>query len=261
MTFDYFCIQNLYGFKFNEDVTPYERMLEALFTAFIYMDWDPEYRKSVALTDFTTTISGKTYHTFMKDIVGLLSGQKLTPLSQSQIIQNAGRDFRNRIQPDCSDLPKSCNQILRTLRERRSSIWATVPESFSSCRDIVNRHLDDSSVVDRSILSTMLIIDFDVAFNNNSVVSSTEMSFAPQRSFNVCSNVYYLMSIIYVSHNDQFIVSFVFDGMNFNFNRQLNEKCEVHLPDADCFSQIKTIADLKYYPTLLFYQKKTRFAN
>ena len=116
----------------------------------------------------------------------------------------------------------------------------------------------DTKRIEFQLLALPEVIFYFHLIPQNEIEVKQKMTFEPELLLNLKSIVYELISIIYVSHKKNYLVSFCNDGRNYLYHTLNSDARCKRMSRPIYFPLLETHNSIHYHPTLLFYQQKYR---
>lgn len=241
----------------------FEKFLMGFVTAVIYIDLDPTATSApnVIFNDFNND-----FKQIMVTTSNQLSGFLLCSLSMTEIWKVCAQSLLDKFKD--FDFVSSSETLLQllfiNLDDPPLNMIVTVPNcgiSNSSTADFYFTLCSNSRSFFKCLPPPMLIFNLETKFENKIISPDCQLTFELEAFINIVSIVFDLVSVLYVSHMNDYIVVFVNDGRGFIFSTLPPNSCRPFRPllgESTLFSAFKIINDIYYYPTILFYQQRYR---
>ena len=239
----------------------WEHFIGALVTCLIYIDIDPVATNftSVIFTDFDDQ-----FKKIVEEAIEKLRDDKCTELSPKKIFNDCYSSLHILFSKNpCDSVTPSIPTIFNLLSSGRNHknyiIKPTDCSEMTSVYNLFISHLPtDTKRIEFQLLAPPVVIFYFDLIPQNEIEVKQKMTFEPELLLNLKSIVYELISIIYVSHKKNYLVSFCNDGRNYLYHTLNSDARCKRMSRPIYFPLLETHNSIHYHPTLLFYQQKYR---
>ena len=250
--------QNITGIDFSEfktKVLEWEHFVAALVTTIIYIEIDPVATnvKSVILTDFDDRFQA---------IIAISVKELQSELRPSKVFSKCSVSLRNLFRQPEFVFTSCIAAFLQLLGGSVHKNVIVADKDLVGITSIFTVFISQFSTVTKrnefkSLAPPIVIFYFNV-ISLNEIDEKQKITLQPELVLNLDSIVYELTSIIYISHKQDYVVSFCNDGRNYLYSTiDSSDRCKRQNRPI-FFPPLQMYHDIEYYPTLLFYQRKYR---